>query len=217
MRRPVSGLVPMWLVIRLATASALISMPMPLPCTPVSLAISVKSRTPLRASSAMRFRGAPQVRKPPIITVLPSLTFATASGTDKISGMFSLPFCTMLCFQRQSQDLPGFIGAGHFPPQFPREAHDPGHQLPCARGQLPLAVVDVVLKAHPHMSAHGDGHRGQGRLKAPYPRYCPGGTRGQSIHQENQIAHGARHGTRDSQNEVEMERLLHEALLHQAQ
>jgi hypothetical protein len=61
------------------TAPALMSLPMPMPGSALSFAITVRLRLPWRTSSSTRRSGVPTPMNPPIITVAPSGIIATAS------------------------------------------------------------------------------------------------------------------------------------------
>ena len=58
----------MWLAIVFFTAPAVISLPMPMPGSALSFAITVKLRLPWRTSSSIRRSGVPTPMNPPIIT-----------------------------------------------------------------------------------------------------------------------------------------------------
>ena len=75
----VSGLRPMWLTMVLRMTPALTSLPMPMPGSALSLAITVRPRFLWRTSSSTSRSGVPTPMKPPIITLAPSGMSSTAA------------------------------------------------------------------------------------------------------------------------------------------
>src|SRR5262245_20568778 len=80
----VSGLRPMWLAIVLERRPAPTSLPMPLPGTAVSFAMTIRLRLPCRTSSSTRRSGVPTPMNPPIMRLAPSGIMATASSTGTV-------------------------------------------------------------------------------------------------------------------------------------
>ena len=102
----VSGLVPMWETITLSTCLFTTSLPKDLSGNAVSLQIRVRPRTPFSTRASMILSGAPAPRKPPTITVIPSLILATASETEII--LFII-FANLYLFFNQNVKLNIFI------------------------------------------------------------------------------------------------------------
>ncbi len=76
----VSGFSPMCEATRRATAPARISLPMPRPGIAVSLAMTVRPRTPRATIASIRRFGVPTPMKPPMRTVAPSGIIAAATS-----------------------------------------------------------------------------------------------------------------------------------------
>src|SRR5512134_1668841 len=60
-------------------------MPSPSSVVPQLFEMTVRSRTPLRCTAAMRFSGFPHRPKPPTMTVMPSFRSAIAASADSTS------------------------------------------------------------------------------------------------------------------------------------
>src|SRR5262245_45630950 len=80
----VSALRPIWLAIVFERRPALTSLPMPLPGTAVSLALTTRLRFPWRTSSSTRRSGVATPMHPPVMRLAPSGIMATASSAAMV-------------------------------------------------------------------------------------------------------------------------------------
>ena len=93
---PVSGFVPTWLVISFFICLLTINLPLSHPGVDVSFEIIVKFLALFSIRPSISLSGAPQLKKPPIIIVVPSFIKLIASLTDTIFAKTLIPH--QICF-----------------------------------------------------------------------------------------------------------------------